>query len=211
MNKSTRKERERTARRTDILRAAANIFAEKGFEGSTLEEISEAAEYGKGTIYHYFQNKEEIYSAILDELFSNYLNLVKDVDKETSSLKDFFEILSKGIINYSIENKSAFLLLVQVRLNLMRTCSFKIFEKLNNYHEEILKIYHKRINKAIKNEEIVKVNPRALSVLFKGMILSHLNYLMIDQNKEEIDVESEVKFILNILFDGIKKIKVTEL
>ena len=43
-----RKERERLARRLEIVRAARSVFAEKGFEKATLEEIAERAEFGKG-------------------------------------------------------------------------------------------------------------------------------------------------------------------
>ncbi|MDX1439230.1 MAG: helix-turn-helix domain-containing protein, partial [Rubricoccaceae bacterium] len=46
----TRRDREREARRQAILDAALATFAEKGFEGSTLDEVAERAEFGKGTL-----------------------------------------------------------------------------------------------------------------------------------------------------------------
>ena len=47
INKISRKEQERNLRRDSIMAAAETIFAERGFENSTLEEISEAADFGK--------------------------------------------------------------------------------------------------------------------------------------------------------------------
>jgi AcrR family transcriptional regulator len=56
----TRKERERATRRKEIIDAAESLFASKGFENTTMDEIAERAEFGKPTLYSYFKSKEEI-------------------------------------------------------------------------------------------------------------------------------------------------------
>ena len=185
--------------------AAETIFAERGFENSTLEEISEAADFGKGTIYHYFASKEEIYSAVIKKLFNQYLITIKLADKKSSSLREFLQLLMRSMFLLSIENKSAFLLLVQIRADLMRDSSLKFFDHIKEIHEEIIKIYLRRINKAIRKNEIIKLNARALAILFKGMALSHINYILIDQKKMKIEIDDEIQFILDIIFDGIEK------
>ena len=45
-----RKERERLAKRHDIMRAARRVFAMRGYENATLDEIAEKAEFAKGTL-----------------------------------------------------------------------------------------------------------------------------------------------------------------
>ena len=42
------------------MHAAANLFREKGFEKTSIEELARAAGIGKGTIYGYFQTKSDI-------------------------------------------------------------------------------------------------------------------------------------------------------
>jgi len=49
-----------------IFMVAAHLFAEKGFNGVSMREISEGARVTKPTIYYYFKNKEEIYKALID-------------------------------------------------------------------------------------------------------------------------------------------------
>jgi AcrR family transcriptional regulator len=56
----TRKERERASRREGIIDAAEALFAAKGFENATMDEIAEKAEFGKPTLYSYFKSKDEI-------------------------------------------------------------------------------------------------------------------------------------------------------
>ncbi len=62
-----RREREREARRQLILDAAKSVFAERGFLNATIEEIAGRCELAVGTLYRYFQSKEEIYVSLLFE------------------------------------------------------------------------------------------------------------------------------------------------
>jgi AcrR family transcriptional regulator len=56
-----RKERERGARREEIISAAEAVFFEKGLALSTVDEIAEKAELSKGTIYLYYKSKEDLF------------------------------------------------------------------------------------------------------------------------------------------------------
>jgi AcrR family transcriptional regulator len=64
----TRKERRVAARRHQILHAAAKVFAQKGFHRATAKEIAEEADLAVGTIYNYFENKEDIIIEIADHI-----------------------------------------------------------------------------------------------------------------------------------------------
>jgi AcrR family transcriptional regulator len=55
-------------RRSQILDAAAVVFAEKGFHRSTIKDVAKAAGVADGTIYNYFANKDALILGILDRL-----------------------------------------------------------------------------------------------------------------------------------------------
>ncbi len=55
-----RRERRRIETRERIFRAAARLFAEHGFARTTVEDITEAADVGKGTFFNYFSSKEHV-------------------------------------------------------------------------------------------------------------------------------------------------------
>ena len=59
-----RKVREKEARREDIIDAAEKIFFQKGVMVATMDEIAEAAELSKGTLYLYYKSKEDLYLAV---------------------------------------------------------------------------------------------------------------------------------------------------
>jgi AcrR family transcriptional regulator len=56
----SRSERRAAARRQQILDGAARVFADKGFARATTKEIAQAADVSEGTIYNYFDSKEDL-------------------------------------------------------------------------------------------------------------------------------------------------------
>jgi AcrR family transcriptional regulator len=64
----TRRERLRREREERILDSAAAVFARKGFHQATIREIAEAADVADGTIYNYFDNKQELLVAIMGRI-----------------------------------------------------------------------------------------------------------------------------------------------
>jgi AcrR family transcriptional regulator len=62
-----RRQRRIARRRQEILAAAAQIFAQKGYAGATTKEIAKEADVAEGTLYNYFGGKREILHAIAVE------------------------------------------------------------------------------------------------------------------------------------------------
>ena len=61
----SRKERERLARESEIIAAAEKLFIAKGFESTTMDEIAEAAEFTRRTVYQYFISKQNLFYAVI--------------------------------------------------------------------------------------------------------------------------------------------------
>ncbi len=59
--------RRKEARRPEILAAALDVFAARGFAGARLEEVAARAGVTKGTLYLYFENKEALFKGLIDE------------------------------------------------------------------------------------------------------------------------------------------------
>ena len=57
----------REAKRSAILRAAVEVFAERGYDGARMREVAERAGVADGTLYLYFEGKEAILVSILEE------------------------------------------------------------------------------------------------------------------------------------------------
>jgi len=63
---------EEQQKREDIFLAAATLFANKGYAGTSVREIVEAAGVTKPTLYYYFKNKEDLYIKLMDEAMATF-------------------------------------------------------------------------------------------------------------------------------------------
>lgn len=70
---SGRKARDAARRQADILAAAEELFASRGFHLTSMEDVAARAEYATGTIYRYFKNKEDLYLELLRRKLAEYL------------------------------------------------------------------------------------------------------------------------------------------
>jgi TetR/AcrR family transcriptional regulator, cholesterol catabolism regulator len=72
----------RSQRRSDVLRLAGELFAQKGFRATTVREIADAAGILSGSLYHHFDSKEsigdEILSGFLGDVLADYRNAVAE-------------------------------------------------------------------------------------------------------------------------------------
>jgi len=96
-----RKEREKERRREEILDAAQRVFVEKGLTIATVDDIVTAAELSKGTLYLYFESKEDIYLALMQrglrllrskfgEIISGGNSVVKTLRQLDEAYKEFY-------------------------------------------------------------------------------------------------------------------------
>ena len=67
---------------TDIIKAAIRVFSEHGFDGAKMEYIAKEAGIGKGTVYEYFESKEQLFEEILKFSVEEFrLGLKESMDK----------------------------------------------------------------------------------------------------------------------------------
>jgi AcrR family transcriptional regulator len=62
---SSRVARKRMRRINEILRVAAEVLGERGYQGTSLDEVAERLDLAKASLYYYFPSKEELFSACL--------------------------------------------------------------------------------------------------------------------------------------------------
>jgi AcrR family transcriptional regulator len=65
--RTKRWQRRSEARPAEIVSAALDLFVEKGFAATTMEQIAARAGVTKGTVYLYFRSKEDLFRAVLEE------------------------------------------------------------------------------------------------------------------------------------------------
>jgi len=91
--KLPRRERERLRQRQEMLAAALELFSQKGYHNVSMHEIAEKAEFAIGTLYKFFQNKEELYKTILlercDDFEAAFQRAMAQADDEVEKLRQY--------------------------------------------------------------------------------------------------------------------------
>jgi AcrR family transcriptional regulator len=107
MGITERKEREKEQRRNDIIDAAEKIFFEKGMELATMDDVAKEAELSKGTLYLYFNSKDDLLHAIIHrgllimkEMFTEAFNSKEIGLEKVSAVGDSYFEFSRKYPNY---------------------------------------------------------------------------------------------------------------
>ncbi len=101
---STRRDRQIQRKRQEILAAATQVFARKGFASTTTKDIANEADLGESTLYNYFESKRDILLAILEEnhvLFDTLFEMTQGLANRDSLIELFdrsLEIFSGRIL-----------------------------------------------------------------------------------------------------------------
>ncbi|NCD08832.1 MAG: TetR/AcrR family transcriptional regulator [Negativicutes bacterium] len=66
-----------------IMLAAANVFSRKGYLQATLDEIIEIADTGKGTVYNYFKNKDNLFYTLVSEINAPFVANLKAIEESS--------------------------------------------------------------------------------------------------------------------------------
>lgn len=94
--------------RAAILQAATRIFCEQGYDAASLQAIIDASGTSKGTLYHYFSSKEDLYTHVLEGTMQQMWAVTfRTGDMLAATVENFWQVLSQSwrrSVQYQIEN-----------------------------------------------------------------------------------------------------------
>lgn len=96
----SRRERERLTRRQEIIAAARTVFARKGYRDATLDDVAELAEFGKGTLYNYFENKDALFASVLQDSFDHVMTIASEALSGRESFEKRIEAFVRGELEF---------------------------------------------------------------------------------------------------------------
>jgi AcrR family transcriptional regulator len=181
-----------------IIRTARKMFAKKGVTETTMDDIAKEAKIGKGTIYHYFDSKEELYCAILDidfaeakgELERNAMQEIEPDKKLAAYIMARLKLMVKLSAFYSM-----------FRVDYMDYYGYikKVYEKYNSFENSMIKGF---LNEGVQ-KGIFTVEDVDYAAFYIVQCILGVEYQMGIDKPE--DVEKRVNLILNLVLNGIRK------
>jgi AcrR family transcriptional regulator len=92
-----RRSRRRTETREKLFRAALALFAQRGLAATTIEDITELADVGKGTFFNYFPTKEHVLNALGEIQLGNLAAALEDAQGGDAAIRDVLQRLARAL------------------------------------------------------------------------------------------------------------------
>lgn len=99
-------------RREQLIEIARSVFAEKGFDGASVEEIAARAEVSKPVIYEHFGGKEGLYAVVVDREVRQLLDMMRGA-LTSGSPRVLLEQAALALLDYIEESSEGFRILVR--------------------------------------------------------------------------------------------------
>lgn len=206
LNQASRKERERRQHEEEILQAARELFARKGYYNTTLEEIAHHAQFGKGTIYNYFSSKEDLFWGMLLRLLDTAIELAESSIALPGSARDKLRAYAKAILSYSEKNADLFHMIMRevVQMNFLEE-SPRASDLRNRLHRtwEVLAI---PLAEEMKSKKLKTFEPIHLAAMFDNLLRLHAMHpfreLFLNHTT---DVDTMAHSLVDLFFEGIQQ------
>lgn len=184
--KTVKNRSQKRAKRTrkKLKKAALDVFSEKSVDAATIEEITEKADVGKGTLYQHFEDKEEIVVTLVDEAVEHLIERIRSYESPPETLEDMLEHLLNSHYAFSIDAKEEFMLLFQGKL-LLRLES----DTLDELEEPYLRYLEEIENQlaAYISPRIDPIKIRRLACAVAGFVFGFFSFAMIGMTPEETE------------------------
>ena len=184
--KAVKNRSQKRAKRTrkKLKKAALDVFSEKSVDAATVEEITEKADVGKGTLYQHFEDKEEIVVTLVDEAVEHLIECIRSYESPPETLEDMLEHLLNAHYEFSIDAKEEFMLLFQGKL-LLRLESDTLDELEEPYLHYLEEIENQLA--AYISPRIDPIKIRRLACAVAGFVFGFFSFAMIGMTPGEIE------------------------
>lgn len=136
--------------REEIITASQAVFQRYGYMRVSMQDISKECKKGRSTLYHYFNNKEEVLSAVCHKLFSK---CIQEVEEAITKRKSF----SANIESFNAAKLKHLRLMVheyKLAIDELRQDPSSFMIKLRAFSEDEVAVIKKIITWGIENKDI---------------------------------------------------------
>jgi TetR/AcrR family fatty acid metabolism transcriptional regulator len=155
-------------RRGQILDAAAAVFVRRGFHVARMDDIAAQAGVSKGTLYWYFESKDDLIHSLLDRMITQELAQAETVLVMDIPAKEKLERLLDRVISDIIHMKPLMPILFEFFSLMMRRNQVR--QVLGKYYQGYLEALIPVIEGGIERGEFKSVNPQEVAIAISAII-----------------------------------------
>jgi len=187
--KQSRQQKRYARTREKILAAASIVFSERGLVASTVDEIAERADVGRGSFYYHFANKEELIRHLIDGILSELSKQLKVSCSDKKDLRSLLDAVIGAHIEFFSQRWEDFVLYYQGRADLTLQDSYEGLE--TPFIDYLVTI--EQLVDGVVPEPITKPRLRRLAFAIAGFISGYYSFASVAAGDEAIDVDKSFR------------------
>jgi TetR/AcrR family fatty acid metabolism transcriptional regulator len=196
----------KTDKEAVIFRAALRMIKEKGFHKARMSDIAREAGISYGLVYHYFNNKEDLFDAILNRWWDGLFRLLADVSEGDYDVhQKLRHIIDYFLETYQSEPEMVNIFITEISRSTTNLTSYRLdyFKKSMALTEAVIAEGQKR--KLLRTD----IKARYLTYMFLGAVETFLSTMVLVDQKIKGDTQKKriAKSILEVFLNGAKKQK----
>lgn len=186
-------------RKAEIVKAATKSFSLYGYKNTTMEQVARLANVGKGTIYTFFKNKEQLFKDIVTTLIEEMERTANEAIQENLSFRENVHQAVYKMLEYRREHQLT-IKLFQEKRDLGTPAVETMMQK---FEDSILSFIKRKVELAIKRGEIQKCDPEITAfVIFKLYIALIFDW---EKTRKPLTKEDIAHLFEIYLFKGLSK------
>jgi AcrR family transcriptional regulator len=190
-------------REKQIKEAALRLFSARGFHNTTITQIAEAADLGKGTIYWYWKSKEDLAFSLVSDMLQDFLALIEDAGGGEGSVVERFTTLVTRVAELYYRETDYLRLLWKFRVDRSYIFSEEYTEKVASYYVRMRKALENLIAEGMRRGELRKVDARRMAFILLGIAEGlELEWL---ENEEELSMRDALVEVMDMVLASIRK------
>ncbi len=153
-----------TGPRQRILDAARSLFEDFGFRRASIADIAREAGVSVGTLYRYFENKEDIFLAVMRQATEDWVSRAREILSEPGSAIERLARLGRASVEYNKENRLLDYVLSRDTDMILAPLLDRLHDELTDHHVAIMASV---VRQGIEEGSLRNVDPeRAAFILF---------------------------------------------
>lgn len=181
--KRSRQARRSGRTRAKLIQAARSVFSERGLDLTTVDDITERADLGRGTFYYHFGSKSELIRQMIREILEELTDRIETKCAEQETLGAILDALIGAHIGYFQNRWEDFVLYFQGRADLTLERSY---EGIETPFLDYIQCIERVIDNAL-SQPISKPKLRRLACAVAGFISGYYSFASVATEDEDID------------------------
>ena len=206
MAAETRRERQKTMNRREILEAAKRVFAQKGFAATTIDEIAQEAEFSKGAMYGYFEGKEDLFFSLIQEKMDDIEERLREVVESSDDPETKIRDLIETHLTFFEEDRDFFQIIASEQPRLGAETESRLRENMKERCVRSLDLIEQVMLVGVSAGTLKEIEPRFLATGLVGIIHAFTaNWILIGGKEPLTDMKP---VILELFLNGAVSVAV---